>query len=465
MASSPKLTSPITVPLPLGLDPVACVALQGDSHPFFLDSGMAVGSYGRWSFVGADPFLTIQAKGMLAEIWTPEGTERREGDPLAILAELLERFSAPANKTGLPFIGGAVGYLSYDLCHFIERLPRTAVDDVGVPDLSFAFYDTVAVFDHETGTAQVVATDVARPGHETRAEELTATLSEAACPPLPEASSPPGTLQASFTPDEYRAAVARVVEYIYAGDLIQVNLSQRFSAGLRETPWELYRRLRAINPAPFAAYLGFPDTQVVSASPERFLRVEAGRVETRPIKGTRPRGKTPEEDAALADELRGSVKDNAELVMIVDLERNDIGRVCQAGTVRVPELVVLESYPTVHHLVATVVGDLETGRGPVDLIRATFPGGSITGAPKVRAMEIIDEMEPTQRGIYTGSIGYIGFDGSMDLNIAIRTIVARNGKAHFQVGGGIVADSVPEAEYRETLDKGRALAEALGYAI
>ena len=426
---------------------------------------MQVQRFGRFSFVGAEPFLTVKAKGTVSEIWTPEGIERRDGDPLAILAEVLERFPTPINETGLPFVGGAVGYLSYDLCHFIERLPRAAVDDVGVPDLDFAFYDTVAAFDHESGTAQAVATDVARPGHEVRAAALVSVVSEADCPPLPEAPRPQGELKSNFTPDEYRAAVARVVEYIYAGDLIQVNLSQRFSAELQETPWNLYRRLRAINPAPFAAYLGFPGTQVVSASPERFLRVAGGRVETRPIKGTRPRGKSPEEDAALADELRGSTKDNAELVMIVDLERNDIGRVCKPGTVRVPELVVLESYPTVHHLVATVAGELEAGRGPVDLIRATFPGGSITGAPKVRAMEIIDELEPTQRGIYTGSVGYIGFDGSMDLNIAIRTMVTRAGKAHFQVGGGIVADSAPEAEYRETLDKGRALAEALGYAI
>lgn len=240
-----------------------------------------------------------------------------------------------------------------------------------------------------------------------------------------------------------------------------MNLSQRFEADLTIPPYELYRRLRRINPAPFASYLNFAGVSVVSASPERFLKLQGDWVETRPIKGTRPRGKSAEEDRALAQELLSSIKDRAENVMIVDLERNDLGRVCRYGTVRVVELAILETYPTVFHLTSTVRGRLCPDKTRIDLLKATFPGGSITGAPKVRAMEIIDELEPTRRSVYTGSIGYLSFSGEMDLNIVIRTFLVKEGKAYFQVGGGIVYDSEPEAEYEETLDKAKALFQAL----
>ena len=269
-------------------------------------------------------------------------------------------------------------------------------------------------------------------------------------------------LRSTFTHRGYLDAVAKVREYIVAGDIFQANLSQRFQAPLREPPFELYRRLRRRNPAPFAAYLGFGEVTVLSASPERFLRLDHDRqVETRPIKGTRPRGLGPMHDAALGRALAESEKDRAENVMIVDLLRNDLSRVCLPGTVRVPELFALEQHPTVHHLVSTVVGELEPGADAVDLVRATFPGGSITGAPKVRAMEIIAELEPTRRGVYCGSIGYIGATGAMDTSIVIRTFVAAGGGLYFQAGGGVVADSDPELEYRETLDKAQGLIETL----
>ena len=256
--------------------------------------------------------------------------------------------------------------------------------------------------------------------------------------------------------------MAKVREYIVAGDIFQANLSQRFQAPLREPPFELYRRLRRRNPAPFAAYLAFGDVTVLSASPERFLRLDpGGQVETRPIKGTRPRGLGPMHDAALGRALAESVKDRAENVMIVDLLRNDLSRVCRPGTVRVPELFALEQHPTVHHLVSTVLGELEPGADAVDLVRASFPGGSITGAPKVRAMEIIAELEPTRRGIYCGAIGYLSATGAMDTSIVIRTMVLRDGELYFQAGGGIVADSDPELEYRETLDKAAGLIATL----
>jgi para-aminobenzoate synthetase component 1 len=270
-------------------------------------------------------------------------------------------------------------------------------------------------------------------------------------------------LRSTFTRRGYLDAVTRVREYIVAGDIFQANLSQRFETGLAEPPFDLYRRLRQLNPAPFAAYLDCGDLQILSASPERFLRVHGERrqVETRPIKGTRPRGLGPMHDAALGRALAESEKDRAENVMIVDLLRNDLSRVCRAGSVRVPELFALEHHPTVHHLVSTVIGELEPAADPVDLIRAAFPGGSITGAPKVRAMEIIAELEPTQRGVYCGSIGYLSVTGAMDTSIVIRTCLALRGQVYFQAGGGIVADSDPELEYRETLDKASGLIETL----
>jgi para-aminobenzoate synthetase component 1 len=277
-------------------------------------------------------------------------------------------------------------------------------------------------------------------------------------------------LRSSFTHRGYLDAVSRVRDYIIAGDIFQANLSQRLEAPLREHPWSLYRRLRRINPAPFAAYLDFRDVVVASASPERFLGVPDGRtVEARPIKGTRPRGVGPEHDAALGMDLMESAKDRAENLMIVDLLRNDLSRVCRPGTVHVPELFALERYPTVHHLVSTVVGELPPDADAATLLAATFPGGSITGAPKIRAMEIIAELEPSRRGVYCGSIGYLSVTGAMDTSIVIRTYLALAGpegtpRVYFSVGGGIVADSDPEDEYRETLAKGRALIEALaGY--
>jgi para-aminobenzoate synthetase component I len=269
-------------------------------------------------------------------------------------------------------------------------------------------------------------------------------------------------LRSSFTYDGYLTAVARVREYIFAGDIFQANLSQRFDAPLAEAPWALYCRLRTRNAAPFAAYLDFPDVVVLSASPERFLRVDVGgHVETRPIKGTRPRGVGPEHDAALGQALAESTKDQAENLMIVDLMRNDLSRVCAPGTVRVAELFGLEHYATVHHLVSTVVGDLTTDADALGLLRAAFPGGSITGAPKVRAMEIITELEPSERGVYCGAIGYWSVTGALDSSIAIRTAVTLGGRLYFSAGGGIVADSDPEQEYLETLDKARGIIDVL----
>jgi para-aminobenzoate synthetase component 1 len=358
-------------------------------------------------------------------------------------------------------------------------------DDLGIPDVVLGVYDWVIAWDHQQRRAWLISTGLPATGREERAVRARARASavrERLQSPVPEtpAARPPHDhgargpapptfavdghpgLRSSYPHDGYLAAVARVRDYIIAGDIFQANLSQRLEAEYAGDPWSLYRKLRAINPAPFAAYFEAPGLAVVSASPERFIQVSVdGAVETRPIKGTSPRGIGPEHDAHLGRALIESEKDRAENLMIVDLLRNDLSRVCVPGSVRVPELFALEHYSTVHHLVSTVVGHLAPWADAIGLLRAAFPGGSITGAPKVRAMEIIAELEPSRRGVYCGTVAYVSLTGAADSSIVIRTYLARRGRVYFSVGGGIVADSDPEAEYRETLDKARALITAL----
>jgi len=460
------------------LSPLDAFKVLGNRQfSFFLDSGVDAHKLGRYSFIGSDPFLVLSTHGR--EVIITRGAEKNclSGNPFDVLNHLLETYRLDSRSSPVPFIGGAVGYLGYDLCHFTERLPSSAVDDLKLPECYFGFYDLVLAFDNLQGKAYVISTGFPELIENKRIEraqkrlnEMKASLAEVS-PSGTEAmftSSPAAmkqiNLKGGFTHKTYVDAVKKCRQYIINGDIFEVNLSQRFEAELAVTPYELYRRLRQINPAPFACYLGFDEVSVVSASPERFLRVRGDWVETRPIKGTRPRGKNPEEDEVLANELLSSSKDRAENIMIVDLERNDLSRVCRFGTVKVTELAILETFPSVFHLTSTVVGRLGEGKNGIDLLKATFPGGSITGAPKVRAMEIIDELEPTKRSIYTGSIGYLSFNGDLDLNIAIRTFLVKGKKAYFQVGGAVVYDSDPEAEYQETLDKARALVDAIKMA-
>lgn len=457
--------------------PDAFELFRNEPFSFFLDSGMDTHKLGRYSFIGSDPFLVLSTRG--SEIILNRGAEKSRliGNPFDVLNYFLEIYHLDSCSSPVPFIGGAVGYFSYDLCHFIERLPSTAVDDLKLPECYLGFYDLVLAFDNLQGKAYVISTGfpelreterMKRASH--RLNEMKDKLAEVS-PSSTGASfmsvSSPSeqvTLKGGFTHQEYVDAVEKARQYIIAGDIFEVNISQRFEAELSITPYELYKRLRQINPAPFACYLGFDEVTVVSASPERFIRTRGDRIETRPVKGTRPRGKTPEEDEALANELLSSAKDRAENIMIVDLERNDLGRVCSYGSVKVTELTILEVFPTVFHLTSTVEGRLREDKNCIDLLKATFPGGSITGAPKVRAMEIIDELEPTRRSVYTGNIGYLSFNGDLDLNIAIRTFLVKGSKAYFQVGGAVVYDSNPEDEYQETLDKARALINALNMA-
>ena len=444
--------------------------LSHDPGVFFLDSGAGFGRLGRFSFLGAAPFLTLTARSGIVYL-TRNGRERtRRGDPLGALRTVLTEFATEREELPVPFATGGVGFLSYDLKNCIERLPSGARRDIDVPELHFAFYAAVLAFDHEEDRVYLTSAGQGMSRRTRKRRGLDASSRLLALLNGPPVSTPMtedgsgfhGTIESNFTRRDYVRTLARTKEYIAAGDIFQANISQRFHARWKGTDVELYRALREVNPAPFAACLGFPDGTVLSSSPERFLKLSGRHVETRPIKGTRRRTGEREPDRRAAAELLASEKDNAELAMIVDLERNDLGRVCEYGSVRVREPRVLETYPTVFHLVATVDGELHPGHDLVDLVRATFPGGSITGAPKIRAMQIIDELEPTARNLYTGSIGYVDFGGDADFNIAIRTMVKTGEDVYFQAGGGIVADSDPEAEYEETVDKARALMQALG---
>jgi len=370
-----------------------------------------------------------------------------------------------------------MGYFGYELGTLMEPAfgLEPGPEETGLPDLWLGLFDSAVTIDLERERILVTATglpdsgDRARQRADSRIRELTAAIESAAAdptagpPPAPPAPTAGDGFESNFTPFEFAGAVNRIQEFIAAGDIYQANLSQRFRTRYEGDPFQLFLELRRAAPAPFSAFLDGGDFTVVSMSPERFLHLdpETRRVETRPIKGTRPRGRTGSEDRLLARELVRSEKDRAEHVMIVDLERNDLGRVAQVGTVQVRELSLLETFPTLFHLTSTVEGVLASGRDRVDLLKATFPGGSITGAPKIQSMQLIDELETVRRGIYTGSLGHLSFAGGMDLNVAIRTIVIHDGRAEFHVGAGIVADSDPEAEYQETLVKGRSLKEAL----
>lgn len=438
-----------------------------EPYSFFLDSGMDPIRLGRYSFVGSNPFLTIEAKDQKVVVRENGAEHTISGNPFDVLKEYIHKYDFK-NNTGLPFTGGAVGFLSYDLCHHVERLPKKAVDDLQLPDIIMGFYDGIVIIDHQLNKVYAASAGLPEGGksdairkikeikqHIEKRESMDFSYLD-----MPYRKNNP-ELKSDFLPEEYLKAIEHAREYIKCGDIYQMNMTQRFTTLINKHPLNIYERLRTINPAPFASYLDYGDFKIVSSSPERFLQIRNGMVETRPIKGTLPRGKTELEDKENKEKLCSSVKDKAENLMIVDLMRNDIGRVCKFGSVQVPELFCVETYSTVFHLVSTVTGVLMEDKDAVDCIKATFPGGSITGAPKIRSMEIIDELEPTCRHLYTGSIGYIGFDGDMDLNIVIRTILVKNDRAYYQVGGGIVWDSVPEKEYQETLDKGLALSNAL----
>jgi para-aminobenzoate synthetase component 1 len=446
-------------------DPVAWVRAFADLPGLvFLDSARPGGALGRYSFLAADPIHVIEAKGDVVRL---DGEVVAGVDPFQAAQGLLRRYPVSPRPDLPPFQTGLAGFFGYDLRHHLEQVPAHAVDDQPFPDLLLGLYDVVLAVDHELQRCVVMSSGYPAVGT-ARRQRAQARL-DAAIARLRGAQQPRRPAfwsiepQADLAREKVEAMVRRTIDYIEAGDIYQANITHRFRAALPADTdrLALYDALRRRNPATFAAYLDFGKTAILSSSPERFLKLRDGQVETRPIKGTRPRGQTPPEDAAQAAALLASEKDHAENLMIVDLLRNDLSRVCEIGSVKVPVLCGLESYATVHHLVSVVTGKMLPDHDAVDLLRATFPGGSITGAPKIRAMEIIAELEPNRRGPYCGSIGYLGADGSMDTSIVIRTYCLLENELSFQVGGGIVADSDPAAEYRETLDKARALIEAL----
>ncbi|MDY6914549.1 MAG: aminodeoxychorismate synthase component I [Planctomycetota bacterium] len=469
----------VAEPIALAHPPGGLLELLAErENPAVLESAALHKTYGRYSLLSCLPVevLTLR-QGVLRN---RAGQILASGDKQiwTVLADRLTGVRVTSQPAAGGYVPGWIGYVGYEVGRHIERLPAAAVRDTPLPDLRLAMYDAILVYDSLQRRWSLVKLlfDHPPPGAGRAAEALREIIAQASPnapepPPEPtelaDAARRPGIENAepNFTPAQYRRAVARCVDYIAAGDIFQVNLSQRFTVHDAPDPLLIYQSLRRRNPAWYAAYMTFESSDrpcaVLSSSPELFLRVRGDHVITRPIKGTRPRVGLADADAAASADLLANPKDNAELAMIIDLLRNDLGRVCRFGSVRVSEPRRLETHPTVFHLVGTVEGRLQGGAGCVDLLKATFPGGSITGAPKIRAMEIIDELEPQTRSVYTGCIGHIGADGSCELNIAIRTIVCDGRCARVQVGGGIVADSTPDGEYAETLDKARAMLEAI----
>jgi para-aminobenzoate synthetase component 1 len=445
--------------------------LAARPYPIFFDSALRHSTLGRYSYLAVDPFEFIRLP--------VEGN-----DALAVLSQKLRPFTHLVRQPGLPpFQGGAAGMIAYDLNRQLERIAPPQIDEFGLPALAVGLYDVVIAWDHRTNQAWIISHGYPELEPSARRRRARERLNEvrnwlSAPPQLPsrQHDNPigfdslasqfavpqgPAGLTSNMSAESYLTAITRVIEYIRAGDIFQVNLAQRLLYPAQDDPIFLYLRLRARNPATFAAYFDLGDVQLCSASPERFVRVADGVVETRPIKGTRRRITMPEADLYVGDELRQSEKDRAENVMIVDLLRNDLSRVCEPKSVQVTQLCQLETYQYVQHLVSAVEGRLRNGLGALDLLRASFPGGSITGAPKVRAMEIIAELEPTARGAYCGSLFWHGFDGSLDSSILIRTITAGRGWWQAPVGGGIVAQSEPGREYEETWHKAEGLLRAL----
>jgi para-aminobenzoate synthetase component 1 len=425
----------------------------------FLDSGFPRSRQGRYDVLAADPSKTLITRGGMTEIRDAGVIRLSPEDPFSLVRQALGE-PAPG-VPGLPFCGGAIGYFGYDLARRLEKLPSRAEDLENIPEMIVGIYDWAVVVDHGERRSWLIGFG-RDPRTRLRWPHLISAFSRVQTIGWQQSDFlVHGAVIPHMGPDDYARAFTRIQHYIREGDCYQVNLAQRFSAYCQGSPWAAYQRLRQVNPAPFSAYLNFPQVQVLSSSPERFLKLAGAAVETKPIKGTRPRSCDPAEDRAQCEALGASGKDRAENLMIVDLLRNDLGKNCKPGSVRVPRLFAIETYATVHHLVSTVCAELAESQHALDLLRGCFPGGSITGAPKIRAMEIIEELEPCRRGAYCGSIGYVGFDGNMDSNIAIRTLVHADSRIHFWAGGGIVADSDPHQEYQECFDKAAALLSLL----
>jgi len=457
----------------------AFLKIHRGKHGFLLESMEGGEKWGRYSFLGTDPALTFTSKGQVVETKKRDGEVRRftVANPFTALQELIEQHHIAAVE-GLPrFAGGLVGYLAYDVVRFFERLPQQLPEDLSLPDIYFVLPDTLLIFDNVAQKIRVLALAFVGDGTNlhaaydeavARIDAMVARLSqERVVVPrggeIP-AAGQPREVRSNFLQADYEAAVRRAKEYICAGDIIQVVLAQRFEVPLQAHPFNVYRSLRTINPSPYMFYLHLGDLVLAGTSPEVMVRVEGGEITVRPIAGTRPRGTVEVEDSRQEEELLTDPKEIAEHVMLLDLGRNDVGRVARIGSVVVTETMVVEKYSHVMHLVSNVRGELAEGKSCFDAFRATFPAGTLTGAPKIRAMEIIEELEPVRRGVYGGAVGYFDFSGNMDTGIAIRTILMHGGKAYIQAGAGIVADSDPEREHLECVNKARGMLQALKMA-
>lgn len=429
---------------------------KDEVNTILLDSSKEDKVLSKFSFIGINPFLVFESKGQEAFI----DKAKVQGNPFIVLESIINKYKF--NNTeyeNIPFISGAIGYISYDTGRILEELPDTSNEDFNISDMKFIFYKNIIVFDLENKKQYI--TSISDNDCNEELDYLEKKINSANIIKEQDFESVNKNFKSNFEKEEYKNAITKLKNYIVNGDVYIANMTQRFYTENEEESFEIYKKLRTINKAPFSAYMNFEDFQVISSSPERFIEINKGKVVTRPIKGTRPRGKNEEEDIKNSLELINSEKDRAELLMVVDLERNDLSKVCKPHSVKVTELFKLEKYATVFHLVSTVEGILKDNVSAVKCIKECFPGGSITGTPKIRAMEIIEELEGVKRNLYTGSIGYFDFRGNADFNIAIRTIIKKDNKAYFGVGGGITYDSIEEDEYNETLDKARALMRVL----
>jgi len=453
--------------------------LDEGKYSFLLESVEGGEKWARYSFIGSRPSTVVRSLGDSVEIVRGGKKETRPvpGDPLDAVKDILAEYR-PVPNPGLPrFYGGAVGFIGYDIIRFFERMPEREKPGLGLPDLFFMITDTLVIFDNVTHRIKVVSNAHINGSSAASAYDEAVGKIEAIVKKLKRGlrvrssvararvdSKKRGALKSNFTRARYEQAVLRAKEYIKAGDIFQVVPSQRFEAGIGIEPFEIYRALRLINPSPYMYFLRCGDATIVGTSPEVMVRLEGDRIDLRPIAGTRKRGSTEEEDRALEKELLEDPKERAEHIMLVDLGRNDVGRVSTPGSVHVSELMVIERYSHVMHIVSNVRGTLSAGKDSFDVVRACFPAGTVSGAPKIRAMEIIDELEPTRRGPYAGAVGYFGFSGNMDTCITIRTLVIKDRVAYIQAGGGVVADSVPSAEYQETVNKAKAMMRAVEMA-
>ena len=431
-------------------------------NTILLDSASNVSEMGNYSYITSDPFILIESSGHETQITRHGISEILTANPWDVLQDMLSKYSTVQNDISIPFQGGAVGYWTYDLGRIVEELPTIADKEYDYPEMSVGFYDWVLVKDHNEDSVTLLTSDYnSKITPEYRKKWVLDRINNFINKPFEEFNFERRKLESNFTLEEYVYGVEAVKKYLEAGDIYQANISQRFSIPFEGDPWKLYLKLRESNPGAFSAYIATSNLKILSSSPELFISLNGSDIKTRPIKGTHPRSIDIEEDKRLSNQLVNSVKDQAENVMIVDLMRNDLGKVSSIGSVEVTNLFELEGHPTVWHLVSTIESKLNPRYKAVELLRQCFPGGSITGAPKIRAMEIIEELEPSRRGVYCGSIGYIGFNGNMSTNIAIRTMTLENNTIVFHSGGGIVSDSDPINEYDETIDKARGLLNAL----